>query len=136
MEERVSGNNTPRWNKDSWGRRRSRLKAYDERKFFLSSAICKVLKPWRTNFYVNVAPILVSGQYLLVSGGDDAALYAAEFNLKQNKNDVTKVHVTREVSEPFAHTSSVTGNNGSTSFLGSSLFYLEKGKERPWQWGW
>lgn len=51
----------------------------------------------------------VSGQYLLVSGGDDAALYAAEFNLKLNKNDVTKVHVTREVSEPFAHTSSVTG---------------------------
>ena len=82
---------------------------------------------------MNNALILVSGQYLLVSGGDDAALYAAEFNLKQNKNDVTKVHVTREVSEPFAHTSSVTGNNGSTSFLGSSLFYLEKGKERPWQ---
>lgn len=69
---------------------------------------------------MNNAPILVSGQYLLVSGGDDAALYAAEFNLKLNKNDVTKVHVTREVSEPFAHTSSVTGNDGSTSFSGSS----------------
>lgn len=58
---------------------------------------------------MNVAPILVSGQYLLVSGGDDTALYAAEFNLKQNKNDVTNVNMTREVSKPSAHTSSVTG---------------------------
>ena len=79
---------------------------------------------------MNVAPILVSGQYLLVSGGDDAALYAAEFNLKHNKNDVTKVHVTREVSEPSAHTSSVTGNCGSTIvFRVLSLLLRERKRE-------
>ena len=52
---------------------------------------------------------LVSGQYLVVGGGDDSALYAAQFNLVLDNNDVTKVNVTHEVSEPSAHTSSVTG---------------------------
>jgi len=51
----------------------------------------------------------VSGQYLMVSGGDDSALYAAEFDLVSNDHDTTKVHVTRDVTEPSAHTSSVTG---------------------------
>lgn len=46
----------------------------------------------------------------MVSGGDDSALYAAEFGLMLDDNDVTKVHVLREVSEASAHTSSVTGN--------------------------
>ena len=48
---------------------------------------------------------------MLVSGGDDSALYAAQFTLKLDSNDVTKVHVIREITEPSAHTSSVTGNN-------------------------
>jgi len=48
---------------------------------------------------------------LLVSGGDDSALYAAQFTLKLDSNDITKVHVIREITEPAAHTSSVTGNN-------------------------
>lgn len=54
---------------------------------------------------------LVPGQYLLVSGGDDSALYAAECSLMPDDNDVTQVHVTREVSEASAHTSSLTGNS-------------------------
>ena len=48
---------------------------------------------------------------MLVSGGDDSALYVAQFTLKLNSNDVIKVHVIREITEPSAHTSSVTGNN-------------------------
>ena len=55
----------------------------------------------------------------MVSGGDDSALYAAQFKLKVDDNDVTTVHVIHEVSEPSAHTSSVTGYNRHTmiSFL-------------------
>ena len=63
--------------------------------------------------YSEFFSISVPRQYLLVSGGDDTALHAAEFNLVLNDNDVTEVHVTREVSEPSAHTSSVTGNDSS-----------------------
>ena len=48
---------------------------------------------------------------MLVSGGDDSALYAAQFTLKLDSNDVTEVHVIREITESSAHTSSVTGNN-------------------------
>ena len=48
---------------------------------------------------------------MLVSGGDDSALYAAQFSLQLDSNDVTKVHMIREITEPSAHTSSVTGNN-------------------------
>ena len=51
----------------------------------------------------------------MVSGGDDSALYAAEFDLVSNDHDTTKVHVIREVTEPSAHTSSVTGSNVKTS---------------------
>lgn len=61
--------------------------------------------------------VLVPGQYLLVSGGDDSALHAAEFDLVLNDNDVTKIHVIREVSEHSAHTSSVTGNNATETRL-------------------
>ena len=46
----------------------------------------------------------------MVSGGDDSALHAAVFDLF-NDNDTTKVHVICQVSEPSAHTSSVTGND-------------------------
>lgn len=60
----------------------------------------------------------------MVSGGDDSALYAAEFDLLFNDDDTTEVHVIRDVSEPSAHTSSVTGNHTiqfATCFLGLSL---------------
>ena len=60
---------------------------------------------------------LVPGQYLLASGGDDSALYVAEFSLMLDDNDVTQVHVTREVSEASAHTSSVTGDVDESRFL-------------------
>ena len=56
----------------------------------------------------------------MVSGGDDSALHAAVFDLSDD-NDTTKVHVIRQVSEPSAHTSSVTGNDATqptTCFLG------------------
>ncbi|KAJ7336501.1 hypothetical protein OS493_011706 [Desmophyllum pertusum] len=58
---------------------------------------------------ISLVKTQVPGQYLLVSGGDDSALHAAEFDLVLNDNDVTKIHVIREVSEHSAHTSSVTG---------------------------
>ena len=58
----------------------------------------------------------------MVSGGDDSALYAAEFDLVSNDHDTTKVHVIREVTEPSAHTSSVTGSNVKTS---PNLFFLD-----------
>lgn len=60
----------------------------------------------------------------MVSGGDDSALYAAEFDLVSNDHDTTKVHVIRDVTEPSAHTSSVTGSDVKlplTWFLGLSL---------------
>jgi len=47
----------------------------------------------------------------MVSGGDDSSLHAAVFDLVFNDNDTTKVHVIRDVTEPSAHTSSVTGND-------------------------
>lgn len=68
--------------------------------------------------------LLVSGQYLMVSGGDDSALYAAEFDLVSDDHDTAKVHVIHDVTEPSAHTSSVTGNDAKTThdlFLGLSL---------------
>lgn len=58
--------------------------------------------------------VLFVGEYLLVSGGDDSALHAAQFTLKLDRDDDTKVHVIREITEPSAHTSSVTGNNTCT----------------------
>ena len=51
----------------------------------------------------------------MVSGGDDSAIYAAEFDLVSSDHDTTKVHVIRDVTEPSAHTSSVTGSNVKTS---------------------
>ena len=51
----------------------------------------------------------------MVSGGDDSALYAAEFDLVSNDHDTTKVHVIRDVTEPSAHTSSVTGSDVKTT---------------------
>lgn len=47
----------------------------------------------------------------MVSGGDDSSLHAAVFDLVFNDNDTTKVHVIHDVTEPSAHTSSVTGND-------------------------
>ncbi|XP_067037076.1 tRNA (34-2'-O)-methyltransferase regulator WDR6-like isoform X3 [Acropora muricata] len=51
----------------------------------------------------------VPGQYLMVSGGDDSALYAAEFSFVVGNDNVIKIDVTREASRASAHTSSVTG---------------------------
>ena len=51
----------------------------------------------------------------MVSGGDDSALYAAEFDFVSNDQDTTKVHVICDVTEPSAHTSSVTGNDAKTT---------------------
>lgn len=51
----------------------------------------------------------------MISGGDDSALYAAEFDLVSNGHDTTKVHVVRDVKEPSAHTSSVTGSDVKTT---------------------
>ena len=68
--------------------------------------------------------VLVPGQYLVVSGGDDSALYAAEFDLVANDHDTANVHVIRDVTEPSAHTSSVTGSDVKTTltcFLGLFL---------------
>lgn len=47
----------------------------------------------------------------MVSGGDDSSLHAVVFDLVFNENDTTKVHVIHDVTEPSAHTSSVTGND-------------------------
>jgi len=58
---------------------------------------------------VSLVKSQVAGQYLMVSGGDDSSLHAAVFDLVFNDNDTTKVHVIRDVTEPSAHTSSVTG---------------------------
>ena len=75
---------------------------------------------WSSYHFFKLVLSLVPGQYLLVSGGDDSALYAAEFSLMPDDNDVTQVHVTREVSEASAHTSSVTGNSRQ-----AKVFYFE-----------
>ena len=55
----------------------------------------------------------------MASSGDDSALYTAEFDLVSSDHDTTKVHVIRDVTEPSAHTSSVTGNDAKTTL---SLF--------------
>ena len=68
--------------------------------------------------------VLFLGEYLLVSGGDDSALYAAQFTLKLDGDDVTKVHVIREITEPSAHTSSVTGNNTCTPRESTLALYI------------
>ena len=64
-----------------------------------------------------------------MSGGDDSALYAAQFTFKLDSNDVTKVHVIREITEPSAHTSSVTGNNTCTPRESTLVRYISKGSE-------
>ena len=70
--------------------------------------------------------VLVPGRYLLVSGGDDSALHAAELDLVLNDDGVTTFHVIRSVSEPSAHTSSVTGNDTVQTRLNIRVFLFLK----------
>ena len=64
---------------------------------------------------VIVSLFIVPGQYLMVSGGDDSALYAAEFSFVVGNDNVIKIDVTREASRASAHTSSVTGRSPTIS---------------------
>lgn len=58
---------------------------------------------------ISITKTQVPGQYFMVSGGDDSALYAAEFSFVVGNDNVIKIDVTREASRASAHTSSVTG---------------------------
>ena len=66
----------------------------------------------------------------MVSGGDDSALYAAEFSLVVGNDNVIKIDVTREASRASAHTSSVTGRSPTIShnWLAESTCLLQRTK--------
>ena len=66
----------------------------------------------------------------MVSGGDDSALYAAEFSFVVGNDNVIKIDVTREASRASAHTSSVTGRSPTIShnWLAESTCLLHRTK--------